>query len=444
MHKYTNELMNQSRITFRTSRFTVLICLILLVSLLGCGEDIAIQKGKGLLASGDYQGAVAHFQQLLQAAPENPEIHYQLGLTYLKLDQQTEALESLRTAARYAPQRMDVQLALGEAYMIAGHDRFALSSFLKILQNSEREDWIQKIGKLTGDAYPSTRLTPTFVQIHDVSTAADTVAFTAFVDDNNEIYVMDIGDINGENRQRLTFNDTSDYNPALSPDGKKVAYVSFIRWHNPNDEIFVININTKSNERLTANTATDSNPTFSPDGSKIAFESNRTGINSEIYIMDADGTNQKQLTQTQTNNHGPAFSPDGARIAFAAYAVGGTLGVSSQICVIDSDGNNFTKLTDDSAINAHPTFSPDGTQIVFDSYRDGDTEIILMDTAGKNQRQLTNNELINTDPIFTPDGKRIVFVGQSDSSENLGVYVMNLEQPLTKEAIIKRIEARLE
>ena len=409
----------------------------------GCGEDTAIKKGKGLIAAGDYQDAAAYFQQLLTAQPENPEVHYQLGLAYLKLNQPTEAIESLRTTARYAPQRMDVQLALGEAYMAAGHDKFALNSFLKILQNSQREDWIQKIGQLTGDSHPSIRLTPNYVQIHDVSTAADTLAFTAYVDDNNEIYVMNIADINNENKQRLTFNDTADYNPALSPDGKKVAYVSFIRWHNPNDEIFVIDINTKSNERLTANTATDSNPTFSPDGSKIAFDSNRTGINSEIYIMDADGKNQTQLTQTQTNNHGPAFSPDGARIAFAAYAVGGPLGISSQICMIGSDGSNFIKLTDDSAINAHPAFSPDGTQIIFDSYRDGDTEIIMMDADGKNQRQLTNNELINTDPIFTPDGTRIVFVGQSDSSENLGVYVMNLEQPLVKEDIIKRIEARL-
>ena len=426
------------------SHITIFVSLILLISLSGCGEDAAIKKGKALLATDDYQGAVAYFQQLLTAQPENPEAHYQLGLAYLKLHQHTEAIESLRAAARSAPKRIDIQIALGEAYMAAGHERFALNSFLKILQNSQREDWIQKIGELTADTYPSTRLTPNYVQIHDVSTAADTLAFTAYVDDNNEIYVMDITDINGENRQRLTFNDTADYNPALSPDGTKVAYVSFIRWHNPNDEIFVVDINTKSNERLTTNTATDSNPTFSPDGSKIAFESNRTGINSEIYIMDADGNNQKQLTQTETNNHGPAFSPDGARIAFAAYAVGGSLGISSQICVIDSDGGTFTKLTDDPAINAHPAFSPDGTQIIFDSYRDGDTEIIMMDADGKNQRQLTNNDLINTDPIFTPDGKQIVFVGQSDSAENLGVYVMNLEQSFTREDIIKRIEARLE
>lgn len=436
--------MNQLRIMFHASRFTILACLLLLLSLSSCGEDPAIKKGKALSAAGDYQGAVTYLQQLREVAPENAEIHYQLGLAHLNLDQQTEALESLRTAARHAPQRMDVQLALGEAYMAAGHERFALSSFLKILQNSQREDWIQKIGNLTGDTYPSTRLTPHYVQIHDVSTAAGMVAFTAFVDDNNEIYVMDITDINGKNKQRLTFNDTADYNPALSPDAKKVAYVSFIRWQNPNDEIFVIDIDTKSNERLTANTATDSNPTFSPDGSKIAFESNRAGINSEIYIMDADGANQKQLTQTQTNNHGPAFSPDGTRIAFAAYAVGGALGLSSQICVINSDGGNFTKLTDDPAINAHPVFSPDGTQIVFDSYRDGDTEIIMMDVDGKNQRQLTNNNVINTDPIFTPDGTQIVYVGQEDSSENLGVYVMNLEQPFTKEEIVKRIEAKLE
>ena len=449
----TNEPMNQhnpgaptylSRFTFHVSRFTILVCLVLLTVAVGCGEDAAIKKGKGLLAAGDYQGATAYFQQLVKAQPENPETHYQLGLAYLKLDQHTEAIEALRTAARAASQRMDIQLALGEAYMAAGHEGFALNSFLKILQNTEREDWIQKIGKLTGDTYPSTRLTPNYVQIRAVSTAADMLAFTAYVDDNNEIYVMPITDINHEKKQRLTFNDTADYDPALSPDGKKVAYVSFIRWQNPNDEIFVADINTKSNERLTANTATDSSPTFSPDGSKIAFESNRAGINSEIYIMDADGANQEQLTQSETNNHGPAFSPDGARIAFAAYAVGGALGVSSQICIIDSDGGNFTKLTDDPAINAHPAFSPDGTQIIFDSYRDGDTDIIIMDADGENQRQLTNNDLINTDPIFTPDGKQIVFVGQSDSAENLGVYVMNLEQAFTREDIIKRIEARLD
>ena len=433
-----------SRFTFHASRFTVLVCLILLVSVSGCGEDASVKKGKELLAAGNYQSAVAYFQQLLTAQPENPEASYQLGLAYLKLEQHTEAIESLRTAARYAPQRMDVQLALGEAYMVVGHEGFALNSFLKILQNSQREDWIQKIGKLTGDTYQSSRLTPNFVQIHDVSTAAERVAFTTFVDDYNQVYVMDIADINGENRQRLTFNDTNDYNPALSPDGKKVAYVSFIRWHNPNDEIFVMDIDTKAKERLTANTATDGSPTFSPDGRRIAFESNRASINSEIYIMDADGSNQKQLTHTQTNNHGPAFSPDGAHIAFAAYIIGGAFGVSSQICVIGSEGSNFTKLTDDPAINAHPAFSPDGEKIVFDSYRDGDTEIIMMDTDGKNQRQLTNNDVINTDPIFTPDGKRIVFVGQEDSSENLGVYVMNLEQPFTREEIVKRIEERLE
>ena len=440
---YSNQPMNQLRIALRTSRFTIFVYLSLLILVSACAEDAAIKKGKGLIASGDYQSAVAYFQQLLTTRPENPEAHYQLGLAYLMLDQHTDAIESLRTAARLAPKRMDIQLALGEAYMAAGHEGFALNAFLKILQNSQREDWIQNIGRLTGDTYPSTRLTPNYVQIQNVSTAADTLAFTAYVDDNNEIYVMNIADINGENKQRLTFNDTADYDPALSPDGKKVAYVSFIRWQNPNDEIFVIDINTKSNERLTANTATDSSPTFSPDGSKIAFESNRAGVNSEIYIMDADGANQKQLTQTQTNNHGPAFSPDGARIAFAAYAVGGPIGISSQICMIGSNGSNFTKLTDDSAINAHPAFSPDGAQIIFDSYRDGDTEIIIMDADGKNQTQLTNNELINTDPIFTPNGTRIVFIGQSDSSENLGVYVMNLEQSLTREDIIKRIEARL-
>ncbi|MCZ6678560.1 MAG: tetratricopeptide repeat protein, partial [Candidatus Poribacteria bacterium] len=78
---------------------------------LGCGEDSWTKKGKALLAAGDYQDAVAHFQRSLQTSPENTEAHYQLGTAYLKLEQHTEAIESLRKAARHAPERMDVQLA---------------------------------------------------------------------------------------------------------------------------------------------------------------------------------------------------------------------------------------------------------------------------------------------------------------------------------------------
>jgi TolB protein len=458
--------------------FISLLCLGLM---LGCGEDSWTKKGKEFLAAGDYKSAVWYFQQAIDAKPINAEAHYQLGLAYRNSGQHDSAIESFRTAAKLAPERLDVQLTLGEIYMEMGHRKLASRIFLKVLQNSNSKDIIQTIARLTGDVYQKTRLTPDSVRAYGPSATVRRIAYTTYIEENNEIYVMDI---DSKNKNRLTFDSTNDYSPCLSPDGTKIVYISFMRWRNSNDEIYIMDADGKNQTRLTFNVYSDGNPTFSPNGKLIAFESNRDG-NSEIYIMDVDGQNQRRLIFSgQTSSAGtrcycPSFSPDGSRIVFSAYSIesgegrnsefgirnsellkqengsegsngsvadSGLYNVVSQIYVVGVNGKNLRQLTDVKAINSNPSFSPNGKKIVFDSNRnigkfgESNSGIYIMRADGKNQMRLTSNEYISLEPVFTPDGKRIIFTGQKTDADNLGIYIMDLEQPFTKEELIKRLK----
>ncbi|HIE27143.1 TPA: tetratricopeptide repeat protein [Candidatus Poribacteria bacterium] len=497
--------------------YPTVVIFILLGLICGCGEDSWTKKGKEFLAAGDYNSAIWYLQQAIDAKPTNAEAHYQLGLAYHHSGQNQAAIKSLRTAAKLAPERSEIQLALGEIYLEMGHRKLAETFFLNVLQESDSKDVLQKIARLTGNVYHTTRLTPDYVRAYGPSTSAGRVAFTAYVDDNNEIYVIDI---DGKNKKRLTFNDTNDYSPCLSPDGTKIVYVSFMRWRNSNDEIHIMDVDGKNKKRLTFNVHSDGNPTFSADGKLIAFDSNRDG-NSAIYIMDADGKNQRKLIFTGKTSsedgstadaenrsmgnlryYAPSFSPDGSRIVFAGYYIEGSKGrnaefgmrnselrkarplvffasilpsfhpsislqlsnnlgvetnssnhapsgynVVSQIYVVDVDGKNLRQLTNVSAINSNPSFSTDGKKIVFDSNRnprgdefgESNSGIHIMDADGENQMRLTSDEYISMEPVFTPDGKKIVFTGQKTDSDNLGIYIMDLERPYTREELIKRL-----
>ena len=71
--------------------------------------------------------------------------------------------------------------------------------------------------KLPLDKIPaSKRLTPLNITLSDLKVGKNQIVFTAYVDDNNEIFIMDF---DGTGLKRLTYNDTNDYTPSFSPDG---------------------------------------------------------------------------------------------------------------------------------------------------------------------------------------------------------------------------------
>src|SRR5919202_1417595 len=107
---------------------------------------------------------------------------------------------------------------------------------------------------------------------------------------DREIYVMRQ---DGSGETRLTHNMLADSLPAFSPDGKQVAFTSR---RDGNDEIYVMDAVDRDGDgngddltRITNSPVNEFQPAFSPDGRRMAFTSNRTG-NNEIYVMNSDGT----------------------------------------------------------------------------------------------------------------------------------------------------------
>jgi Tol biopolymer transport system component len=230
---------------------------------------------------------------------------------------------------------------------------------------------------------------------------------------NEEIYIMNA---DGSNPVRLTFNNSRDVCPCISPDGQRIAFSST---RNGNEEIYVMNRDGSNQQRLTTSPGLDCHPDWSPDGSQIAFLSERDG-NYEIYVMDSDGSNQTRITFNTWQDQLPDWSPDGTKILFSSNPSG-----THGIYIMNANGSGIQPVNDGPLQEIMGRWSPDGTKIVFvkmisfSQQRD----VWLMDSDGGNEQQLTVNPAIDEDACWSPDGTMIVF--QSDRNGLYQLFTMN-------------------
>src|SRR5215208_2915510 len=223
------------------------------------------------------------------------------------------------------------------------------------------------------------------------------IAFTRYLGNNSEIYVMNA---DGSNQTNLTNNLAVDGDAAISPDGKKIA---FRRTEPDGDrEIYVMNANGSNQSNLTNNSVVDFEPTFSPDGKKIAFMSQRDFLSGgyDIYVMNSDGSNTIRLTTNPAWDREPTFSPDGKKIAFTSWRDGNA--GNDEIYVMNADGSNQTRLTNNSVVDSEPTFSPDGKKIAFMRSQGGYSDVYVMNSGGSNPVNLTNNPVYDSSPDWAP------------------------------------------
>jgi len=187
------------------------------------------------------------------------------------------------------------------------------------------------------------------------------LAFSAMVEDNLEIYLIpDMGAANPE-PVRLTFDPANDYGATFSPDGEFLAFISN---RGGDEDIYLMRIQTGSVQNLT-NTPSDSegSPAWSPDGQQLAYVAGVKG-SLEIFVMNADGTDVRQLTDNPGMDRFPAWSPDGAQIAFSTE-VEGINSINIEIYVMNADGSNSCRVTNAPGIDDQPSWSPDGMELVY-------------------------------------------------------------------------------
>ena len=240
-------------------------------------------------------------------------------------------------------------------------------------------------------------------------------------DDYEDVYTMRP---DGTDVRRITTEEGSEFDGALSPDGEHVAYRDSRRGINEDDEVFIARADGSGGARnLTNDPANDWGPTWSPDGQWIAFNSDREGGDLRGYLIRPDGTDLTPLPIDGWVEY-IAFSPDGTQIAYEGHNDG-----DYDVYVADIATGETTQLTDAPGGDGWPAWSPDGKTIAFTTERDDCThvpddedcwhgdepgehrDVWLMDADGSNPRRVTPEA--GQFVAWSPDGRHLLVSGRA-------------------------------
>lgn len=78
-----------------------------------------VQRGKAFLKEGKYKDAWIEFRNALQLDAKDADVHYQLAITYAKLNDVSSAYREIQQAVELNPQNLKAQLMLGNYYLVA-------------------------------------------------------------------------------------------------------------------------------------------------------------------------------------------------------------------------------------------------------------------------------------------------------------------------------------
>jgi len=104
-----------------------------------------------------------------------------------------------------------------------------------------------------------------------------------------QIMVMDL---DGSNKEQLTFNAGANFGPFWHPDRKHIIFSSNFKDTSRipmNFDLFMIDAKSKNIEQITFSNAFDGFPMFTHDGKKLIFASNRFGkVRGETNVFISD------------------------------------------------------------------------------------------------------------------------------------------------------------
>jgi len=215
----------------------------------------------------------------------------------------------------------------------------------------------------------------------------------------------------------LTRGNSTDRQPAFSPDGEWVIFSSN---KSGNLDIWAISTKTGAERRITNDSAEDWDPAFTADGKQIIWSSNRSG-HFEIWIAGADGSGARQLTQDGVDAENPAVTRDGGWII---YSSGNP--AKNGIWKMRPDGSEATRMV--AGPTLVPDVSPDGQ---YCSYvpnlptRPYQLKVLRIADGSVVPFEILNDVFPRS--RWMPGGKAIAFVGQDEKGVR-GVYVQDFVQ----------------
>jgi outer membrane protein OmpA-like peptidoglycan-associated protein/tetratricopeptide (TPR) repeat protein len=317
-----------------------------------------IEKGDRLLNRNDYDNALTTFLEAYNLAPEDPDINYRVGVSYLHGEKKSRAVPFLEKAFALKPQvDLDIDYHLGLAYQNDHQYAKAIQHFEEYKRKNKRLSEIadHKIKECTiGD---SLSRHPAYVEIeniggvintnfHDysplISEDGETMIFTSNRTEDmvmrsglnyEDIYITRKTPSGWSTPQKISPEINIKYNDAaasLSPDGK----ILFLYYEEGNGDIYTSTFTdgqwTKPiplNKNINHPNYWETSACISSDGKKLYFTSNRPGGQGEldIYVSERDkngewgkAVNLGPTVNTLLNEDSPFIHHDGKTLFFSS------------------------------------------------------------------------------------------------------------------------------
>ncbi|EQA45411.1 WD40-like protein [Leptospira broomii serovar Hurstbridge str. 5399] len=185
----------------------------------------------------------------------------------------------------------------------------------------------------------------------------------------------------------VTRHPSSEYKPAISPDGSKLVFVSeqydsagdiVLLAMNPAEwaakildgkrflsEDFIFLTNSEYTNSLKSDRFVDTDPIWAPDNRHIVFSSDRLSPGTpNLILWDTKGAARAKLL-TKNGAASPFWSEDGKRIVYISYSES----PRGELYSIEVATGTITRITKDDYLDFSPSFSPDSKFIYYTSIR---------------------------------------------------------------------------
>lgn len=340
---------------------------LVLVSLTGYGQT-SMDKGDKAYNKKDYQEAIKNYLVVIQSQPDNPELNFKLGMSYLYTLTKSKAAPYLEKAYKLKPEvDPDIDYHLGMAYQNNHQFGLARKHFEEFKRkNKKLADIVnEKLQQcIIGDSLVKrpvpvtiTNFGPTVnSNFHDyspiISADGNTLIFTSNRSTDEykiksstnfeDIYICHRTGSDWSAPEKISSSINIKYNDAaasLSPDGKTL----YLYYESGAGDIYSSTLNDNGKWSKPEALKGVNMPTFwetsacvSVDGKKLFFSSNRPGGRGELDIwmctLDAKGNwgkpaNLGKRINTAGNEDSPYIHPDGVTLYFSSDghpSLGGT------------------------------------------------------------------------------------------------------------------------